>query len=58
MNPIDHIRQLATAGITSTAEIADLIRRGIEPPTTDTAWTAEHVPCVCFEDACKRVLPT
>jgi hypothetical protein len=50
-----HHPPIAAPGMTSAEEIAaELTKRGIEPPTTDDAWTAEDVRRVFMSDAWRR----
>jgi hypothetical protein len=56
MTAIETIRELAAAGITGTEEIAaELTKRGVPPPTTDTVWMAEDVSRIWFADAWRRL---
>jgi hypothetical protein len=56
MTAIETIRELAAAGMTSTEELAaELTRRKIEPPTSDTVWTAGDVCRVYYLDAWRRL---
>jgi hypothetical protein len=56
MSAIDIIKELTASGITGTEEIAaELTKRGIEPPTTDTVWTPGDVSRIWFADAWRRL---
>lgn len=51
MTAIDHIRELAAAGVTDTAKIAaELTKRGVPPPTS-VGWTATDVARLSVADA-------